>query len=360
MLRVDTAIQPSHGAIGDLVGPALTDSGFTECRAAVAYITTSGVRTLEPELAASKQRRSWLAGIDWCRSDPPALEALDRSARSSVRIFRGEEVIARPSCNPRTPYHPKGILFSAPDRMQLISGSANLSRSGIRTGIEIDTVVEVANPSTKAEQAVWDRLDDFRTWFDREWTGADQYRSLAARYRKAFEAAPKTLPLTDDDHAARPPSGSAFTSQALVALRRAELFWIQTGKMTAGGSTSPSHQLMMRALTRVFFGFEPDEVPRKSPIGTVDIDFAGAVTTGLTLEFAHNGMDRLNLPALAGGTSAVYDGETLIFGKLPGRDKIYYSLSLASAAEKRSLKARSRSRDWLFTMTVKGREFGFL
>ena len=61
---------------------------------------------------------------------------------------------------------------------------------------------------------------------------------------------------------------------------------------------------MMRPLTRVFFGYQPLAIPRKTPLGSVLIRFDGTVHPDRTLEFAHNSMDRLNLPTSGAGGAA--------------------------------------------------------
>src|SRR4051812_39034349 len=101
MLWIDTVVQPANGSVADHLSSSLQDSRFDSSRAAVAYITVSGVRTLQDALAGSSQCRRWLAGIDWCRSDPPALEALDTGPQSDVHIYDGANLVGRRGCSPR-------------------------------------------------------------------------------------------------------------------------------------------------------------------------------------------------------------------------------------------------------------------
>lgn len=135
--------------------------------------------------------------------------------------------------------------------------------------------------------------------------------------------------------------------------------WIEAGRLTARTSAGPGHQLMMRPMTRVFFGFSPLSVPKMTPLGTVSVVFDGLLHTDRSLEFAHNSMDRLNLPTSATGGNAHYDGKILKFTKSAVNGEVAFDLTIIGKRESNSLKAASRRLDLSFTMPS-GRTFGFI
>jgi hypothetical protein len=275
----------------------MADNAFTRLDAAVAYVTASGVKALRDGHAANLARldRRWLSSFDWCRSEPVALEALGQTATSSVRIHDGAFVAGRSGCAPRLPFHPKGFLFSGQDARLLVSGSGNLSLNGITRGVELDTVLEVRTPTSPGEVALWDELGQIEAWFDTQWAAAYAYQgALRGRYQAAYASTPPAPAPTDDDWAPDAlPRG--YTPSQLAGARRAAVFWIEAGNLTPNrGAGVPGSQLMMRAMTRVFFGARATVVPVKTPLGSVDIRYGATNYPNETLEYAHNGMDRLN------------------------------------------------------------------
>lgn len=363
MIRNETWVQPAAGRIATVLHLAMADQRYTELDAAVAYVTMSGVEELRRGHSADLDRldRRWLSSFDWCRSDPVALRALDQPTRSGVRIFEGRSVVKRDRCTPSVPFHPKGFIFAGDGARLLISGSGNLSRSGITRGIELDTLIEVQDPGTKVEVAAWDAIEATRTWFDSAWAAADKYPSLHGPYQAAFAATAATPPPTDDDWSTARPARRGYNAADLVKIRRATVFWTEAGNLTQNlGKGNPGSQLMTRGLTRVFFGFQPRDVPKQTPIGSISVRYGGTLTTGLSIEYAHNGMDRLNLPRPSIAGPAKYDQETLVFEKVAYRGGFIYELRLASSsAEKRHLKRRSDAAAATFTMPGKSRKFGF-
>lgn len=362
LLRIDTHVQPTHGKIVDLLHDGLTNQRYAKLEASVAYTTTSGTSALRDggafDVDLNRMRCQWLTGFDWCRSDPVALEALSQRLRSNVRIFDGQAVAALPGCAPTRPFHPKGFLFTGPNAALLISGSGNLSRSGLTRGVELNTVIEVRDPVTPNERAAWKAIQRYKTWFASTWRAADEYSLLHRAYTAAWLAARPVLPTTDDDIAK--PAGRGYSPDELISIRRATRFWIEAGNLTQNlGRGMPGNQLMMRGLTRVFFGFPPEVVPKQTPIGVVDVVYGGSPTPNLSLEFAHNGMDRLNLPRPAAGGPASYDQHTLVFARRPVRGRVVYDLELAGRKEARQLRRQSDLDGLTFAMPGQGRSFGF-
>jgi hypothetical protein len=349
------------GSVAHALHAALGDPAFTRLDVAVAYVTTSGVKTLRDSDPAQLDRfdRRWLSSFDWCRSHPVALAALDQTPASSVRIHDGAFVVGREGCTPRLPFHPKGFLFSGDEARLLISGSGNLSDNGISRGIELDTVLEVRSPTSPQETTLWDALGKLQAWFDAQWASADPYQGLKSRYEIAYAAAPKVPAPTDDDWSPETtPRG--FAPTRLAGARRATIFWIEAGNLTPNlGAGVPGSQLMMRPMTRVFFGVPARVVPVKTPLGSVDIRYGGKIYPNETLEFAHNGMDRLNLPHPGPGGPPAYDQQTLVFRKVPYEGRVIYELTFATASAQRAVIRRASADVGLNLVMPGGRRFGF-
>lgn len=349
--------QPAISTVSEFLHAGLADNRFDTLRSAVAYITTSGVQELQHALQASALKKSWLTSFDWCRSDPAALDALQQQGKSSVKVHDGTRVVSRAGCTPTTPFHPKAFLFTGPDHALHILGSANMSRNGLRQGVEVDAAIEVAGRGPRTNTA-WLQIDSARNWFDAEWSKADRFSRLAPGYQTQCDRRPRAsavLEFGDTSSFVR----RGFTAEQLAQMARAQTMWIEAGNLTARTSATPGHQLMMRPLTRVFFGFPPLSVPRMTPLGSVPIVFDGLLHADRPLEFAHNSMDRLNLPTSAAGGTARYDGTNLKFTKIALGGQVAFDLTIIGKRELNSLKAASRRLDLSFKMPG-GRTFGFI
>lgn len=357
VLSFETIPQPEVAQVSDALQSALGDTRYTTLRAAVAYVTSSGVHELQQALGSSPHTIQWLTSFDWCRSEPAALDALNQRGSSVVRIHDGKHVVARKGCVPGVSFHPKVFLFSGPTEALLVLGSANLSRNGLRLGVEFDTRIEISGRSSSTAEA-WLRIERARQWFDRAWIAASQYQPLARQYSAEYaRRAPGTAVLEFGDTSST--VGRGFTAEQLAQVARAQTMWIQAGNLTARANLTPGHQLMMRPMTRVFFGFSAAPAPRMTRIGEVTVRFDGILTPGLSLEFAHNSMDRLNLPGSSRSGTARYDGETLKFTKAAVGGAVVFDLVILNANESRRLRTASAKLDLEFSMTS-GRTFGFV
>ncbi len=59
--------QPEVSTVSDVVQSALMDNRYNTLRAAVAYITSSGVQELEHALLATNLDKKWMTGADRSR-----------------------------------------------------------------------------------------------------------------------------------------------------------------------------------------------------------------------------------------------------------------------------------------------------
>lgn len=372
-LRLDSVCQPDRLIIDKFV-EAVNSGDWTHLDAAVAYVVMGGVRLLEERLADSavwpSLQKRWLVGIDWCRSQPLALQALEKLPRSQVRIVDGAVVVARPGCAPDRPFHPKGYLFRrVSNRVTtargLLLGSGNLSYNGLRGGRELNYWVSASSTTTPEDQLVVASLDPVSAWFRRVWRDSTPYREISAAYDDNFSLH-QTRPsaaVTDDDTA--PPSlrtRRGLREADLVKLRSFDHLWIDTGSMYSNlGAGRPGNQLELKRFTRVFCGFPAADLPQNSYIGAVVMEYAGYLHPDRHLRYGDNGMDKLDLPVPGVGAPPDYRKQTLRFTREAGRGgRLRFILDLAtSGAERQTWRANSRKIGGLFRMGGGSpREFG--
>ena len=321
--------QPSSGTIATKIAQLAGSSEYTQLDVAVAYATIGGVlalvRAMPPEFDGLKKR--WLIGVDWCRSEPDAMNLLAGLNKSEVRIHDGAAIVARKGCYPTLPYHPKGFMFSGDSSRALAFGSANLSRNGLTQGNEADLIVLASQPPKWSTEA-WAEAAAATAWFEQLWNKGSALATVDAPYRKQFANASnlRQPPRTDDDTAESTRVGRphSFSANDLVQLRACRYFWVEAGKLHKNrGPMLPGNQLMLRALSRVYFGFPARDVPRDTFMGYVNLVFAGSSHPDRSLRFSNNSMDVLALPVPGTGSQAGYDGETLHFERMAQRGGLF-------------------------------------
>ena len=358
--------QPDTETVLAALSGLLSTGQYTSLAGSVAYAVSSGTDALAREsgrhLAAMNSR--WLVGIDWGRSQPIALDALASLPRSVVRVFDGRNVVDNPNCWPNVSYHPKGFALSSKACRAVLLGSANLSRNGLTRGKEADLLIRVSNPRTKAEVSAWNVIGQSLKWFHRLWRDSSPWAEIRDDYIDVYPSLrARQGPVPTDEDAGRTVALNrrrGYSHEDLVLLASADAFWTDTGNLHGNrGQGRPGSQLMLRALTRVFFEFEARDVPKKSHIGEIDIEFGGTVHRGRTVIYAHNGMDELNLP-LAGedGSPQDYDQATVLFRRVAQTGRTVYRLSIAGAGDRSRWKAQSHRIGRVWNMRPSPREFG--
>jgi len=361
MLRTETIGQPGQGSVIELLADATRQRDYRHLRAAVAYATQSGIQLLERSEACrgSHLKAQWLVALDWCRSEPAALGALDSMPRSSVRIPFGAQIVNSPRCAPQIPFHPKGFLFLGPTARLLVSGSANLSRNGLSIGHELDTVIEVRDAKTSAERHAWKALGDTNKWFRHLWQDATRYSQIEDRYQSAHSDSIGQPTPTSDDATNAVELRTRFRAEDLLRLRSAQHLWIEAGNVTRNrGKGLPGNQIMMRAMTRVFFGVEAKNVPPDTHLRELAIRHKGHISWDRTLRYSNNSMDVLTVPVPGSSTGPPsYDNQVLVFSKASHDGAVVYELIVVPTANRAHLRRRSKRVGGHFTMSG-GRQFG--
>jgi len=356
-------LQPRAGSeYLELLRQAIVGGVFERLDVAQAYATTRGIRALLPAIEPIRDLpKRWMIGIDWCKSEPQALSMLGMLGRSLVRIHGGAEVVARANCDPRIAYHPKTFLLAGKSSIAVITGSGNLSSSGLTKGFEHGSLLLIREPSGSVERELWDSASGVLDWFSYEWKSATPYASIEAAYEAVFQQAVAEPPVTDDDAPDLARNELELVPPArLRRLRIASLLWIQAGGLNPNrGAGRPGSQLDMSAMTSVFFCFPAVRVPPNTQIGSVRLRYGRSMSTE-TLRFGDNSMEKLNLPVPGTpGGPAKYENETLVFERLIDRRGPFFQLSLATAGQKVSYRATSQ-RVGGYVRMRSGREWGVL
>lgn len=369
MLHQQYVTQPAGGInYLSLFDAALARRPFDGFDVAVAYATATGVHELTRKCrgVAGKDwdslEKRWLVGIDYCRTEPIAIEMLANEKNSVVKVHDGTAVVQRRKCTPLLPFHPKAFVFRSDAANAIVSGSGNLSRNGLTKGHEVGSVLIVRDPATPQETAALELCLGVQTWFDGLWTRASATARVLPAYSEVFESvehlrspAPNDDDAGDTEWLSTGPQRRALSVEQLRQLRACKHLWIEAGTLTKNrGPRLPGNQLMLSRMTRVFFGFPSTDVPRDTTIGSVCIRYEKHRRDDCSLRFSNNAMDVLGLPIPAEEGPDTYDDENLHFERLSDGT---FRLTLGTPIEKRRWIARTKAINGLHRMRS-GRTWG--
>lgn len=362
MSQADYITQPSTRTTLDALQSILQNGGVERLDVAVAYVTTNGAydllqrvsNTLGESWDAVSKR--WITSFDYCRTEPVALKYLSTLPNSSIRIHDAAFCLEHGGA-PKVPFHPKAFLIRTNQRDYALTGSGNMSRSGLSRGVEAGLVISVSRV-LPSEPTATGAIHAMRTWFTSTWRVSTPISApLLERYRQLFEHKDnlKVPTPTEDDVASTDTGRRALSTKDLQRLRVCRHFWIDAGNITKNrGPNLPGNQLMMKRLSRVFFGFSSISVPENTHIGNIEISFNNGQRAPYSLTYSDNKMDKLVLPIPGFGGPPAYDNEFLLFEKTkPG----VFKLIIGTKAMRAQWLKRSVSIDGAFRM-ASGREWG--
>jgi len=350
-MKTHFVVQTRRGAkYTELFRLAFQAGEFTALDVAVAYATISGTRLLERTvtgLAGPKQweamGKRWLVGIDWCRTDPPALKRLAGLRKSEVRVVNGEDLIRRKGCVPQETYHPKLFLLSGPRTVAVICGSGNLSANGLGGGCECGSLwlaPSGGNPDSWPGEVV-----GLREWFKTAWNNGSRLPAVLGGYEAICRTRirkDKIVP-TEDDVVISEWRGRGLSEAQLRQARSFDNLWIEAGILGANlGAEHPGNQLDMKRGTRAFFGATVEEVQPNDIIDHVTIVWGSETYRERTLKYGHNGMDKLNVPPVGDRGRDFYKDKTLLFTRL------------SNGAFRFEVGDSNNLRDWRKTSRTKG------
>ena len=341
MLGPIYATQPREKVrYSDLFRKAFSQANFQKMDIAVAYATLKGITSVQDAISAGGESawreldKRWVVGIDWCRSEPLALEYIANLANSDLKIFDGISVVNRQGCVPSTPFHPKVFILHADDFTAVICGSANLSLAGQTRGHEVGSLVMFDNSVTKERAS----LTEVTSWFEFIWNLSSAPHYVLQSYRKRYETTENMqapVPTEDDASDLSPSNRTTLSGKQLRQLRACRHLWVEAGNLHANrGFGKPGNQLMLSRLTRVFFGLPATEVPRDTLIGRVRIEFQGNERSNCALRYSNNAMDVLGLPIPGTEGPPSYDHKTVLFEKVVDQSGPKYLLHVGSAGER--------------------------
>jgi HKD family nuclease len=362
MSQADYIAQPTSRSTLDALLAILQNGGVERLDVAVAYITTSGAHDLLKRVsnavggAWAAVPKRWITSFDYCRTEPVALHCLLSVPNSSIRIHDAAFCLEHGGA-PKVPFHPKAFLIRTNQRDYALAGSGNMSRSGLSRGVEAGLVISV-NRVPPAEPSATTAIQAMHTWFSNTWNASTPLTApLLTSYSQLFEHKDnlKAPTPTEDDVASTDIGRGSLSTKDLQRLRVCRHFWIDAGNVTKNrGPNLPGNQLMMKRLSRVFFGFGSTAVPENTHIGDVEISFNGGPGASFSLTYSDNKMDKLVLPIPGAGGPPTYDNEHLLFERTrPG----VFDLTIGTRAAKAQWFKRSMTIDGAFRMTS-GREWG--
>lgn len=362
MSEIDYVAQPAMRSALEVLENIASSGGVQSLDVAAAYITAGGlhdfVDRMETALGGDwpSVEKRWLTSFDYCRTQPVALEKLLSLPTSSVRVHDAHFTLAH-NAMPKIPFHPKTFLIRSDDKDFALAGSGNLSRSGMSRGVEVGLALSVlrTNPAEASSAA---SMQSLRDWYLATWNNATPLNpALIKRYTALFESQDnlKNPTVTEDDLASDENANGALSSKDLQKLRICKNFWIESGNITKNrGPKLPGNQLMMKRMSRVFFGFFPNSVPVDTLIGSVGLYFGGNPIEQYSLSYSNNKMDKLNLPMPAILGPVEYDNSDLLFEQVGPQ---IFRLSLGTAKDKAGWRKRSNAISASFKMRS-GREWG--
>lgn len=363
MSEVFAVAQPNTTTL-NAIAQALSSGHVEAIDVAAAYVTSSGARDLIKVINDSlggrnaNVRKRWITSFDYMRTQPVALEGLLALPRSVVKIHDADFCLDN-QCVPKTPFHPKTFIFSGGTTVCALAGSGNVSRSGLSRGYEAGLAVYIDRSIAGESASALTAIANLQAWFDGDWrTAARLNAPLLLKYRTLYESAQNlSSPVpTDDDVVPSDPGRGGLTSTDVRKLRACESLWIEADRHITKnlGPHRPGNQLMMKRLSRVFFGFPSMALPPNSPIGSVQISYGGGAAKTCSLTYSDNGMDKLTLPLPGTDGPAAYDGQLLLFQAV-GPDE--FKLSIGTAADKTRWQRKSNAIGGAFKMSS-GRQWG--
>lgn len=362
MSEVSCIAQPAVRTTLDAIEAIAKSSDLAKLDIAVAYVTSSGTYDLLKRIDAalgedwSGVKKRWITSFDYCRTQPVALETLLSLPSSSVRVYDASFCLKHGGM-PKVPFHPKAFLFQGKENDFALAGSGNLSRSGLSKGIEVGLTLAV-NRRKPVERTSAASINALRKWYNSIWeTATPLDGALLRQYAKLFESVPNLShpAATEDDLASSETTKGSLSSKDIQKLRVCTHFWIEAGNITKNrGPHLPGNQLMMKRLSRVFFGYPPTTVPKNTSIGSVNMSFNGGSFAPYTLSYSDNKMDKLNLPMPGTGGPSEYDGEILLFREVGAH---LFDLVIGSKADKVNWLKKSKAIGANFRMSS-GREWG--
>lgn len=291
----------------------------------VSYASFSGCKLLQEKLFAAiptwnSVRKDWLIGLDSGITEPEALKYLAKLPNSYLHLFDAEYLLNN-NLQPRQKFHTKMYIFESPKNnvTGIFSGSANLTLSGLVINMEQGISVICKNPIAEAERESLEKLNQQKMVLKRIFKQSIGYSpKLYQRYKEMCEK--KREFVKNEDHHRTPRSLDTnrpeFDLSKAAAIATASNFWVEIKYVVENlGKGVPGNQIDLQRGSRVFFGFDVEQVAKNTIFGTRIIRY-GNQDYECGMRFGNNQMDKLNLPSPYDIKLDTYEDKILLFTRL--------------------------------------------
>ena len=329
----------------------------------MAYITSSGLKPFLKALSSDNigtlipQRMRWITSFDYLRTDPAALAKILELDSRRIRIVDGQNSLKR-KCNPLKPFHPKVFLFDGKLKRSVVVGSGNLSYSGLSRGHEAGLVLRSKRKGNTKNKTALRAVSQFSGWYGKLWQESDILTGQMLReYQKIYDSSENLSrpAITEDDVMPESEVNGGLSLENLTQLRACRRFWIQEKNVTKNrGVNLPGNQIMLKRMSRVFFGVAALDVTPDTHLKDLWIEYQSEGFRHCTLSFSNNNMDKLTLPIPGDGGPQAYDDRCLHFER---RSPERFTLRILNKQEKQKAIAASKKIDGDFKLKS-GREWG--
>lgn len=359
--HIDFQSRARSGRVIKNIVEAAKISKFDSLLVAVAYVTERGARKLVHELASLNPDwvnvpKNWLVSIDYGTSEPNALRFLRSLPNSSVRIYEAEDVISK-GLKPSIAFHPKIYIFD--NRMNksitLVSGSANLTSSGLYTNNEQVSFSHVSTPSSSLEKEIFSEMSQVKFHlvkiFEASCICTEEIITNYETVRKSnnINSSVESFSAENILNVDSP----SFNVLEAISLITAKSLWVQAGRVTRNRGDKLGNQIDLQKGVRRFFGFT-DEF--QYPIywsGDVSIKFNGQIYER-NLRIGANGMEKLSLPTIDTPRYEGYDHKTLLFTRIGSKS---FNMHIGTAEEADDWEAESVKQGEVYILRG-GRKYG--
>lgn len=362
---------PSVGAYAAILRGIATTweaASFTRSRAAVAYVSAKGARTLNARLGRGDDRwddatKEWIVSIDFGTTEPAALSYLRGLPHSEVRVANAAEVLER-GLRPVRCVHPKTYIFDeseggADGAFGLVVGSANLTRSALKVGTEHAIRAHWVPPLTRRDRALLRGARLSLAWWNAAWRSSetidDAFIAEYADRRRARPQLEDSAPIVGEVSGQRE---RELTKRDAATWSSARCFWIRTLELNPNlGEGRAGNQVDCARGTRTYFGFSADVVPRNTTLGEVMLQCDGHPPVSKSIRFGDNQMDKVNLPVPGEEGPESYDNVYLHFERV-ARQR--FRLTIGSDGDAATWRAASQAQSLYYQMRGRHRrEYGF-
>ena len=269
--------------------------------AAFAYARISGVAHLlrQPVFSTknnkSDRRFRWIVGIDYGRTQPPALKKIASLRNHELRVFDGEYVVQAKGFQPRTDYHMKTTILHKRDSLpthQLV-GSGNLSYSGLVSNYEAGAVLNLKKKSKESRARLASEIEAL-------WGLSTPLDKISKTYAKRWE-----------ENREKVVSTSPVASTG---------YWVEIGYVTKNRGNKPGNQFVLPRGSHEYLGI-PKKVftVKNTLIGQLTFITPSGTEVTRNLMYNDNSMEKVTLPIPETHGYGSYDGKVLVFERSNGK-----------------------------------------